>query len=216
MATASNYYDILGVSPAADSAAINVAYKKLMKKYHPDLATPENRKSSEERCKTINEARDVLLDPSRRREYDLSRQPRPPRSPVRYPGGESYRTVRVSSNMDGFPMDGFFEDILRNFFGGDLGGGADVFQPHREPPRRPRTPTGDVYEIRIPLYAASGGVEFLNSLFAYYALSLLDYEVREGTKYVTFFCYLRGTEKNLKDFRETLKKRNIKVVKKKL
>ena len=56
-----NYYDVLGVEKNADSESIKKAYKKLAKKYHPDL-NPEDVESSEEQFKKINEAYHVLKD----------------------------------------------------------------------------------------------------------------------------------------------------------
>ena len=64
-----NYYDILEVDENADSKSIKKAYKKLAKKYHPDL-NPENVKSSEEHFKKINEAYHVLIDDKERKKYD--------------------------------------------------------------------------------------------------------------------------------------------------
>ena len=64
-----NYYDILEVDENADSKSIKKAYKKLAKKYHPDL-NPENVESSEEHFKKIIEAYHVLIDDKEREKYD--------------------------------------------------------------------------------------------------------------------------------------------------
>ena len=64
-----NYYEILQVDEDADSNTIKKAYKKLAKKYHPDL-NPNNIQSSEEHFKKINEAYHVLIDDKERKKYD--------------------------------------------------------------------------------------------------------------------------------------------------
>jgi curved DNA-binding protein CbpA len=67
----SDYYQILGVSPDADSKAIKAAYRRMARQYHPDTQTDE---SSEEQMKQINEAYDVLSDPKKRATYDRKRK----------------------------------------------------------------------------------------------------------------------------------------------
>lgn len=63
-----DYYKILGVEKAATSAEINKAYRKLARKYHPDLNPSD--KTAEARFKEINEAHEVLGDPEKRQRYD--------------------------------------------------------------------------------------------------------------------------------------------------
>ncbi len=65
-----NYYEILGVSPDATYEEIRKAYLRLAMKYHPDKAPPGKRKEYEEKFKKINEAYEVLSDPSKRKLYD--------------------------------------------------------------------------------------------------------------------------------------------------
>ena len=64
-----NYYDILGVSPTATDDEIRKNYKRLAKKYHPDLHPDD--KESEEKFKDINEAYEVLSDKTKREHYDM-------------------------------------------------------------------------------------------------------------------------------------------------
>ncbi len=61
-----NFYEILQVSPAATSSVIEAAYKALVKKYHPDL----NAGISDHKIKLLNMAKEVLLDSSKRGDYD--------------------------------------------------------------------------------------------------------------------------------------------------
>ena len=62
-----DYYQQMGVPEDADSAAIKKAYRKLARKYHPDVSKEEN---AEARFKEIGEAYEVLKDPEKRAEYD--------------------------------------------------------------------------------------------------------------------------------------------------
>lgn len=64
-----NYYDLLGVTKTASPEEIKKAYIKQVKKWHPDLNKDEK---AEEITKKINEAKEILLDAEKRKEYDLS------------------------------------------------------------------------------------------------------------------------------------------------
>lgn len=63
-----DYYKILGVPKTASDKEIKTAYRKLARKYHPDL-NPDN-KEAEKKFKEINEANEVLSDPVNRKKYD--------------------------------------------------------------------------------------------------------------------------------------------------
>jgi hypothetical protein len=94
-----NYYQVLGINPKASADEIKKAYKKLARKYHPDLNP--RRKSAEERFKRVQEAYEVLSDPVSRQEYDQSggnstfngRQ-------ARYPGDSSYSATPARSRSE--------------------------------------------------------------------------------------------------------------------
>src|SRR5215469_5342026 len=66
--TKSDYYELLGVPRKASTKDIRAAYRKLARKYHPDLNPGD--KSAEEKFKQIQEAYDVLSDTKKRQMYD--------------------------------------------------------------------------------------------------------------------------------------------------
>ena len=63
-----DYYEVLGVGKDADDAALKKAYRKVAKKYHPDM-NPGNAEA-EKKFKEASEAYAVLSDPEKRRQYD--------------------------------------------------------------------------------------------------------------------------------------------------
>src|SRR5271157_5879544 len=65
--TKKDYYELLGVKKSASAEDIRKAFRKLARKYHPDV-NPD--KSAEERFKAISEANEVLSDPKKRKIYD--------------------------------------------------------------------------------------------------------------------------------------------------
>lgn len=114
-----DYYKILGVDRSADPKTIKQAYRRLARKYHPDVAKA---KGAAERFKEINEAYEVLSDPEKRRRYDslgpdwqhYAQAPGP---------FEGFR-VRVGGRETDL---GAFSDFFRTIFG-DLGvRGRDLF-----------------------------------------------------------------------------------------
>jgi DnaJ-class molecular chaperone len=107
-----DYYKILGVDRKADDKTIKSAYRRLARKYHPDVAKGKDG----ERFKEINEAYEVLSDPEKRQRYD-SLGPdwqRYAQRPGGQPGGPG--GFRVDFGDGG----GDFSDFFRTIFG-DLG-----------------------------------------------------------------------------------------------
>jgi curved DNA-binding protein len=111
-----DYYQILGVNRNATEKEIKVAYRKLARKYHPDLFTGQEKKEAEEKFKQINEAYEVLSNPEKRAKYDhlgtnwqagQDFQPPPDMEGVRF-----YTT-------DGINFESGFSDFFEFLFGGD-------------------------------------------------------------------------------------------------
>jgi len=100
-----NYYEILGVKKDASQEDIKRAYRKLARKYHPDLNPGD--KVAEQKFKEINEAYEVLGDPKKRSEYDQFG-----RSPFEGgPGFEGFRTHDFGDIFD-FGLGDIFSDVF--------------------------------------------------------------------------------------------------------
>ncbi len=117
-----DYYKILGVSRTATPEELNKAYKKLARKYHPDL-NPDD-KGAEAKFKEINEANDVLKDKEKRRLYD---QLGPD-----YVHGQNFQRPQGFTGsfgnrggMGGFSSSGY-SDFFETLFGGGFAGGQSA------------------------------------------------------------------------------------------
>jgi molecular chaperone DnaJ len=145
-----DFYQLLGVKRDASADEIKKAYRRLARKYHPDVNP--NDKSAEERFKLITEAHDVLSDPKKRSVYDRFGQYSDNLADAAARG--TYNTGGRSSTA-GFDFEGFdwgstagssgaggssFRDIFSELFGG----GKKPNEPPRPMPKR-----GD--DIEMPL-----------------------------------------------------------------
>lgn len=113
---ANNYYEILGLERTASEDEIKSAYRRLAKKYHPDLyasASDAEKKEAEEKFKEINHAYEVLSDPKKKETYDRFGDENGPQM------GEGFGGF---SSGGGFGID--IDDIFSTFFGGFGGGGS--------------------------------------------------------------------------------------------
>eukprot|EP00903_Cladosiphon_okamuranus_P004106 g4104.t1 len=125
-----DYYQTLGVSKDATQPELKKAFRKLARKYHPDVA--EDKSTAEEKFKTINEAYEVLSDPEKRKKYDQlgaiwDQQGGPP-PPHR--GGYSHSGPVPGGTSGGpeFQFDGTgFSDFFEQYFSGANSGRASQF-----------------------------------------------------------------------------------------
>lgn len=114
-----DYYKELGVEPGDSDAAIKQAYRRLARKYHPDVSKEAD---AETRFKAINEAWEVLRDKDRRSAYDELRR--------NYRDGQTFRPPPdwqgFSGDSGGGPGGGDFSDFFESLFGqrGGFGGGG--------------------------------------------------------------------------------------------
>src|SRR5580692_11658872 len=107
-----DYYEVLGVTRGADADVVKRAYRKLARKYHPDVSKEKN---AENRFKEVQEAYEVLKDPEKRASYDqLGRD---------YRSGQQFRPPpdweRRFSDSDGqhFGDAHGFSDFFSSLFG---------------------------------------------------------------------------------------------------
>ncbi len=114
MAEKRDYYEVLGLSKGASDDEIKRAFKKMAKKYHPDL-NPGN-KEAEAKFKEINEAYGVLSDAEKKSRYDQFGHAGVDPS---YGGGGT-----GAGGFGDFGGFGGFGDIFETFFGGTMGGGS--------------------------------------------------------------------------------------------
>ena len=114
-----DYYQILGVSRNASAEEISKAYKKLAKKYHPDLNPGD--KKAEEKFKEINEAYEVLKDPKKRKLYDALGPNWQHGQNFEPPPGYNNMHYEYRTSGGGFEDLGGFSDFFETLFGG-LGG----------------------------------------------------------------------------------------------
>jgi curved DNA-binding protein len=111
-----DYYQVLGVSKSASEKEIKQAFRKLARKYHPDV-NPGDR-GAEQKFKEINEANEVLSDPEKRRKYDqLGANWKQYEQYARGPSPGGFGGFRV--DFEG-PGGGGFSDFFKTFFGGGI------------------------------------------------------------------------------------------------
>ena len=123
---AKDFYEVLGVSRSASQPEIKKAYRRLARKYHPDLNPGD--KTSEAKFKEIQEAYSVLIDPKKRSQYDqfgfAGDMPRSGGGP----GGPS------ASGFEGFDFSDYgtssFKDFFENLFGKGGAAGPREAVPH--------------------------------------------------------------------------------------
>lgn len=115
-----DYYQTLAISKSATAADIKKAYRKLARKYHPDVNP--NDKEANKKFQQINEANEVLSDPEKRKKYDQYGE--------NWKHADQYEQQRSQQGQQGGQFGGFggrgFEDFT--YSGGAEGGFSDFFE----------------------------------------------------------------------------------------
>ncbi|BBB92777.1 MAG TPA: molecular chaperone DnaJ [Methylomusa anaerophila] len=132
-----DYYEVLGVSKSASEDEVKKAFRKLARKYHPDV-NRDNPKEAEEKFKEVNEAYEVLSNPERRAQYDQF-------------GHAAFDGAQGAGGFGGFGAGGF-SDIFDMFFGqSGFGFGSRQAGPERGADLR--------YDMEINFEEAAFGLE---------------------------------------------------------
>jgi DnaJ-class molecular chaperone len=171
-----DYYSILGVNKNASREEIQKAFRKLARKYHPDV-NPDD-KTAEDKFKEINEANEVLSDPEKRKKYDAMAADYERYG--RWPGAEGYSRAGSTSAGGGPQYYTVNEEDLNDLFGGEspfssffetyFGGGATTGMGGRarttgRARQRAQQPPQDVeYPIDVTLAEAYQGTTRLLEL----------------------------------------------------
>jgi curved DNA-binding protein len=165
-----DYYGLLGVPKTASAKEIRSAYRKLARKYHPDVNP--GKPDAEAKFKQINEAYEVLSDPEKRKKYDQlgarwkeyeawqRAKGQAQGQPFDWgefasqsgPGGARYqhRSVTPEELQDLFGEEPIFSDFFETFFGSDAAGGDGQA-------RRPRRGNDLEYVVEVTLAEAYRG-----------------------------------------------------------
>lgn len=182
-----DYYEVLGVPRTATQKEISAAFRKLARKYHPDLNKDD--KQAEARFKELSEAHEVLSDTGKRKLYDQfgenwasaqaagidPEQARRAGGGFRTGGGGprvEYRTVTPEDMEDLFGEEGGFGDIFGSIFGGATRGRSrqqqtiDVEAPitvslgeiYRGTSRTVELPGGRRVEVKVPAGVKEGTI----------------------------------------------------------
>jgi molecular chaperone DnaJ len=187
-----DYYDILGVKKSASAEDIRKAFRKLARKYHPDVNPGD--KGAEEKFKVLSEANDVLSDPKKRKIYDQlgfysdNIDPATADAYARagggagggatdfqggFPGGQPGGAAGQGQNFDfsGFDFSDLFEGggAARSRKSGNSGGGfkdifSGMFGGRGAAAQEAPEPGSDLeYQVNVPFWTAiRGGVMRLN------------------------------------------------------
>jgi DnaJ-class molecular chaperone len=178
-----DYYATLGVAKTATEKELKQAYRKLARKFHPDVNPGD--KSAEAKFKEINEAHEVLGDPDKRKKYDelgsnwkYYEQAQAAGGAGAYPGGGGspfggayeggawtvnmggpggYRTMSEEEMREIFGDEDPFSDFFKTFFGGAGAGAGGRDRQTRQRAPRLRRGRDLEHEIELSLEAALTG-----------------------------------------------------------
>lgn len=155
-----DYYETLGVEPSAGDAEIKTAYRRMARKYHPDVSKEAG---AEERFKAVNESYEALRDPEKRAAYDQlrARGYRPGDDVQPPPGGfgAGHGGVDFEEIFAGGGAGGGFSDFFESMFGRGRGGpgaaGGYTQHPGARPGPRARADTRA--KLAVPLETIYAG-----------------------------------------------------------
>ena len=148
-----DYYGILGVEPSAGESEIKTAYRRLARKYHPDVSKEAG---AEDRFKAVNEAYEALRDPQKRAAYDQLRaggyrpgdEVRPPPGGFHRGPGGGQPDFDFDEIFAGGGAGGGFSDFFESLFGRGAGGGRQ---------RGPQPPGDTRAKLAVPLESVYSG-----------------------------------------------------------
>jgi curved DNA-binding protein len=135
-----DYYKVLGVAPGADDATIKTAYRKLARKYHPDVSKEQD---AENQFKEVAEAYEVLKTAEKRAEYDELRKYAEQGRPFEAPPGWQSRSAGGDGDYGESGRD--YSDFFESLFGAAARGQGG--QGHRHRPAR----RGQDVEMELPV-----------------------------------------------------------------
>lgn len=157
-----DYYKALEIPKTATAAEVKSAYRKLARKYHPDL-NPNN-KEAEQKFKDINEANEVLSDPEKRKKYDeygqdwkhadeiknaRAQQQQYGNAGQGFAGGQPFGSSQQFSEED-------FSDFFGSMFGGTGGGGRQAKFRGQDLNAELQLNLGDVYKSQQQTLTING------------------------------------------------------------
>ena len=178
-----DYYETLGVPKTASESDVKTAFRKLARKFHPDVA--KDKKAAEEKFKQINEAYEVLSDPEKRKKYDqLGENWNQPgggfQPPPQWGGGQPGGGFQRHGGGDGgveFEFNGTgFSDFFEAFFGG--GRGQSAFGGFGQRPAQQERGSDVEADIMVTLEEALNGSTRTVSLRRSGANKLETYQVK--------------------------------------
>jgi curved DNA-binding protein len=165
-----DYYKMLGIPREASEDDIRKAFRKLARKYHPDVAK-DDKARAEEKFKEVNEAYEVLSDPEKRRKYDTLGPDWDKASPFgpgpgagggfadwqSSPGGGTFRRPAAGEGVE-FEFGGTgFSDFFEMFFGGGQWSDGGTFTQSGSVRRRERAGRDIHADIMVTLEEALKG-----------------------------------------------------------